>query len=74
MRIGQAAALDHPYMRFIVGFRCEALRRLGDAMRSRFGDRRMKTTRARAHPWVYFVVGATAWFAISAIYGYVVNA
>ncbi len=73
MRIDQAVALNHPYVRFIVGFRCEAFRRLGEAKRSRFGDCTMKAAPARTQLWVYFVVGATAWFVGSAVYGFVVN-
>lgn len=33
----------------------------------------MKSAPARTHLWVYFVVGATAWFVGSAVYGLVVN-
>jgi hypothetical protein len=72
-QIRRAGATNRAYGQFIVGFRCEAIRRLGDAMRSRFGDR-MKTSRKRSESWVFFfVVGAVAWFALWAAYGYLVN-
>jgi hypothetical protein len=60
--------LGSPYIHIIVGFRCEAFRRLGDAVRSRFEDRTMKIAPLRSYPWLLVVLGAAAWFALWAAY------
>jgi hypothetical protein len=58
------------YMQIIVGFMIEAFRRLGDAMRSRFGDRTMKIGPPTSYPWLLAVLGVAAWFALWAAFSY----
>jgi hypothetical protein len=59
-------------MRSIVGFRCEALRRLGEVALP-LRRQRVKSTPFNFLPWVLIVVGAMTWFALNAIYGFVVT-
>lgn len=51
----------------------EALRRLGDAARSRFGRSHMRSS-VRPFPWIIVTIGATSWFALWAVYSQLVLA
>jgi hypothetical protein len=33
----------------------------------------MKIAQARSYPWLFLVLGATTWFALWAVYGYMVT-
>jgi hypothetical protein len=42
-----------------------------ETLRAPASETLMKTAQAQPYPWMFFVIGATTWFGLWAIYGFV---